>query len=71
MLVYLLPICSAIAASWLLGFGGDLSSIAGAFVGLVLGGLAVRGHSEKTRYDSRVNPVLFDALQAKQVIDTP
>ena len=69
LLVYLLPICSAIFASWLLGSDGDFSSMIGALAGLVLGGLVVRGHSKKTKNDSRVNPVLFDTLSAKQVIN--
>lgn len=68
LLVYLLPICTAVFASWLVGSGGDLSSICGALFGLFFGGLAVNWHSRKTKDDLRVNPVLFDSLGEKQII---
>ena len=68
LLVYLLPICTAVFTSWLVGSGGDLNSIAGALFGLFAGGLVVSWHSRKTRDDLRVNPVLFDSLGEKQTI---
>lgn len=68
LLVYLLPICTAVFTSWLVGSGGDLNSIAGALFGLFAGGLVVSWHSRETRDDLRVNPVLFDSLGEKQTI---
>ncbi|MGB1403489.1 MAG: SoxR reducing system RseC family protein [Porticoccaceae bacterium] len=68
LMVYLLPVCTALFISWLSGSGGDLASIYGALFGLFIGGLMVRWHSHKARNDIRVNPVLFDSLHEKQVI---
>ena len=69
LLVYLLPICTAVFSSWLVGSEGDLNSISGALFGLFIGGLIVRWHSQKTKNDLRVNPVLFDSSYETQDIN--
>ena len=66
LLVYLLPVVSAVTGAWLAGSDSDINTILGAFAGLLLGGLVVNLHSKKTRNDLRTNPVLFDDCSEKQ-----
>jgi sigma-E factor negative regulatory protein RseC len=69
LLVYLLPVVSAVSGAWLAGSESDISSILGALAGLLLGGWVVNLHSKKTRNDLRTNPVLFDDFSGKQSLN--
>ena len=59
LLVYLLPIFTAIGGAWLFS-GSDWQAVGGAFGGLVLGGLLVNFHSVRKRDDVLFNPVLME-----------
>jgi len=59
LLVYLLPIFTAIGGAWLFS-DSDWQAVGGAFGGLLLGGLLVNLHSVRKRDDVRFNPVLME-----------
>ena len=59
LLVYLLPIFTAIGGAWLFS-DSDWQAVGGAFGGLLLGGLLVNLHSVRKRDDVRFNPVLIE-----------
>ena len=69
LVVYMLPLLVMIAAS-LAGHSArlndGLTAICG-FMGLLLGAVIVRCWSHLTRFDSRLQPVLFDAQMSAQV----
>ena len=69
LLVYLLPIFSAIGGAALFSAGGDLQAVGGALGGLLSGGLLVHLHSVKKRDDLRFNPVLIDTQNQSAVIN--
>ena len=69
LLVYILPLVFAVAGAWLGGPAGDLQSIAGALIGLLLGGLIVRLQSNETRNDLRYQPVLLDDRDAEESLN--
>jgi sigma-E factor negative regulatory protein RseC len=68
LFVYLCPLFCMVAgmllAEWLLG--SELVAIVGAVAGLLLGGLVVRGHSNRHRLDHRVQPVIIDNQEPLQ-----
>lgn len=62
LLIYFLPLIMLIVFA-ALGFHllpSDGAAAAGAFIGLVTGGLLVRWRSDATRHDPRLQPVLMD-----------
>lgn len=62
LFAYLVPLLSMIFAAGLAQqqFVHEGLTILSAFIGLVVGGLVVRWRSHKTRFDSRLQPVLID-----------
>lgn len=63
LLIYMVPLITFLAAT-VLAHQQNLSdgvSVFWALVGLILGGLAVRWHSYRIRFDNRVQPVLLEA----------
>ena len=62
LLVYMVPLIGLVLATVLAHhqFVHEGITILSGFVGLLLGGLIVRWHSWRTRFDSSVQPVLVD-----------
>ncbi len=62
MLVYLLPLITLLAATLLAHhfFANELITTLSAFAGLAVGGLMLRWHAYRTRFDSRLQPVVVD-----------
>ena len=69
ILVYLLPILCSLFALWLVPTESDMLSYVSAALGLMLGGLAVRFHSIKTRHNPRLNPVLHSENTDRQMLN--
>ena len=69
ILVYLLPVVSAVIGAWITGSQSDVLGILGAGCGLLLGGLIVSLHSKRGRNDLRYNPVLLEGPSENQVLD--
>lgn len=69
LFVYLSPIVGAVIGAWLTGGGSDIQSIAGALAGLMTGGFLVNLHSQKTRNDCRLNPVLLQGATENNVVN--
>jgi sigma-E factor negative regulatory protein RseC len=59
MLVYLVPLV-LLTATLVHQFASELVTVLGAVAGLLLGGLIIRWHAYKTRFDPRLQPVLVD-----------
>ncbi len=62
MLVYLLPLITLLAATLSAHhfFANELITTLSAFAGLIVGGLILRWHAYRTRFDSRLQPVVVD-----------
>jgi len=62
MLVYLLPLITLLTATVLAHqlFASELITTLSAFVGLAIGGVILRWHAYRTRFDNRLQPVLVD-----------
>ncbi|ACE84498.1 SoxR reducing system RseC family protein [Cellvibrio japonicus] len=62
LLAYVMPLLLIVlgAVGGQVLFASDLASGLGALGGLVLGGLFLRWHAVRSRYDSRLQPVLVD-----------
>lgn len=62
LLVYLLPLFTLLTATLLTHhlFANELVTTLSAFFGLAVGGIILRWHAYRTRFDSRLQPVLVD-----------
>lgn len=63
--VYLFPLVAMVlgVAVGHLWFASELASVAGALLGVCLGGLLVRWHAQRNRNDARFQPVLLDRIE--------
>ena len=59
LLIYFLPLLTAILAAAFAQQFGDLIAVIATIFGLITGGLLIRFFSQKTRNDLRYNPVLL------------
>ncbi len=71
MIVYLVPLVVMVLMTLFAHqlFSNELVTILSAILGLFLGGIIIRWHAYKTRFDPRLQPVLIDDQERVNIVE--